>query len=51
MQLVTQAQKRDLGISYSDLARVKTRCQKDGLQVLGLRFTNDQRRRSAAERA
>lgn len=38
---LTSAQKRDLGLSAGDLARVKERCADDGLCVLGLRFTHD----------
>lgn len=38
---VTPKQKRDLGLSDADLARVKQRCAEDGLCVLGLRFTAD----------
>src|SRR3954454_2702099 len=33
--------KRDLGLSDSDLAKVKQKCAADDLQVLGLRFTGD----------
>jgi len=39
---VSKKQKRDLGISDADLARVKHRCEtEDDLCVLGLRFTGD----------
>jgi dienelactone hydrolase len=38
---ITKAQKRDVGLSPSDLERVKHRCANDGLCVLGLRFTGD----------
>src|SRR3954470_17433351 len=33
--------KRDLGLSDSDLAKVKQKCAADDLKVLGLRFTGD----------
>ncbi|MHB8466954.1 MAG: dienelactone hydrolase family protein [Acidimicrobiales bacterium] len=33
--------KRSLGISDTDLARVKARCEEDDMCVLGLRFTGD----------
>jgi dienelactone hydrolase len=38
---IGKRRKSDLGISDSDLARVKERCADDGICVLGLRFTND----------
>ena len=38
---LTGAQKRDVGISDTDLARVKERCQAEDICVLGLRFTGD----------
>jgi dienelactone hydrolase len=38
---LTKKHKRDLGISDSDLARVKARCQTEDICVLGLRFTGD----------
>ena len=38
---VGKANKSDLGISASDLTRVKQRCADDDVCVLGLRFTND----------
>ena len=33
--------KRDLGVSDTDLARVRQRCSEEDLCVLGLRFTGD----------
>ena len=38
---LTKKGKRDLGISDSDLARVKQRCETEDICVLGLRFTGD----------
>jgi dienelactone hydrolase len=38
---VTKNQKRDLGLSDSDLEKVKRRCAVEDLCVLGLRFTAD----------
>ena len=38
---ITRKQRSDLGISSSDLARVKERCANDDLCVVGLRFTGD----------
>lgn len=40
---ITKAQKADLGISDTDLARVKQRCADEDLCVLGLRFSADWR--------
>ncbi len=40
---IGKERKADLGISDSDLARVKERCVADGICVLGLRFTEDWR--------
>jgi dienelactone hydrolase len=38
---ITKRHRRDVGLSNSDLERVKRRCAGDGLCVLGLRFTGD----------
>jgi len=38
---LTKAQKRDLGVEDSTLARIRERAEKDGVCVLGLRFTGD----------
>ncbi len=38
---IGRRRKADLGISDTDLARVKQRCVDDDICVLGLRFTND----------
>lgn len=38
---LTKKAKRDLGISDSDLARVRQRCETEDICVLGMRFTGD----------
>jgi dienelactone hydrolase len=38
---ISASRKRDLAISDADLEAVKVKCAKEDLQVLGLRFTND----------
>jgi dienelactone hydrolase len=38
---ITSRHKRDLGLSDTDLAKVKARCENENLCVLGMRFTHD----------
>jgi len=38
---VSKSRRRDVGLSDTDLARVKQRCENEDICVLGLRFTHD----------